>query len=576
MTLDCSSSSSSTCSASSTSSSSNRSSSTGRPTRKRALRGSGFIVASAAVALSNSYAGAFQSNSAFLPRRVMRSLDTSLRVVTDPTQLMSTDMSSDERSALEDIYLLSIEPAMSPPANAVDNEVIPPNNKRATNNSKGRKGRIVKVPKGSLSVKNVRKEGSTVGALSKTSRPRKKATKSKSSTMPGFQGGANTENQRAFKRSVRLQEERTGRKYTESSEVKNKRRADHGLKMYQSSAAVPDSMLQFAGEIHKIDRITPKEEIMLGELTQEAIRLQRIYDGLEEQLAREPTDDEWCAAAGKINMEAISQAIEEGLEAKNRLVSSNLRMVQGVVNVYIRNGLRGQYNAGDLMQEGIMALIRAAEKYDPTRGFRFSTYAMYWIRSAVKRSQIYQSRVIPVPQRLYENHKRLLRLQKEMFTELGRPPTKKELGDAMGMSEMQVDRCCAAMAQQCYSLDSPLTNPNKPTEAKSEKDTLVGLISCNTNDSDYNKLKHMFMREDLLETLNRHLSEEQVRLLMLRYGLEESIRLSKKSGTLTIAEISKEMGMKPDKVRRIINKSLKQLRTCIGDEWRDFEREYEA
>ena len=172
--------------------------------------------------------------------------------------------------------------------------------------------------------------------------------------MPGFQGGTNTENQRAYNRSVRLQEERTGRKYQEGAESKAKRRETYGLKMYQASAAVPDSMLQFAGEIHEIDRITPKEEITLGELTQEAIRLQRIYDGLEEQLAREPTDDEWCAAAGKINMEAISQAIEEGLEAKNKLVSSNLRMVQGVVNVYIRNGLRGQYNAGDLMQEGIM------------------------------------------------------------------------------------------------------------------------------------------------------------------------------------------------------------------------------
>ena len=86
----------------------------------------------------------------------------------------------------------------------------------------------------------------------------------------------------------------------------------------------------------------------------EAVRLQKIFNGLELQLAREPTDDEWCAASGKINMEALSQAIQEGLEAKNKLVTSNLRMVQGVVNVYIRNGLGGQYNAGDLMQDGIM------------------------------------------------------------------------------------------------------------------------------------------------------------------------------------------------------------------------------
>lgn len=124
--------------------------------------------------------------------------------------------------------------------------------------------------------------------------------------------------------------------------------------MYKSSAAVPDSLVNFANQLHHIDRITPSEEVELGEKTQEAIKLQKIYDRLVVKLGRDPTDDEWCAAAGKINMEAIVQAIDEGFQAKNKLVTSNLRMVQGVVNVYIRNGLKGHYNAGDLMQEGIM------------------------------------------------------------------------------------------------------------------------------------------------------------------------------------------------------------------------------
>ena len=140
----------------------------------------------------------------------------------------------------------------------------------------------------------------------------------------------------------------------QSEEVKKRRREENGQTMYKTSSSVPYSLVQFANEIHEVERITPKEEIALGELTQEAIRIQKIYNGLEQQLQREPTDEEWCAASGKINMEALSQAIEDGLEAKNKLVTSNLRMVQGVVNVYIRNGLRGQYNAGDLMQEGIL------------------------------------------------------------------------------------------------------------------------------------------------------------------------------------------------------------------------------
>jgi RNA polymerase nonessential primary-like sigma factor len=112
--------------------------------------------------------------------------------------------------------------------------------------------------------------------------------------------------------------------------------------------------MYFLQYISQEERITPKEELELGYRTQEAIRLQSLFDNLETNLDREPTDEEWCAAAGKINMEAIRRAMEDGMEAKNKLVTSNLRMVQGVVNVYIRNGLGGQYNAGDMMQEGIM------------------------------------------------------------------------------------------------------------------------------------------------------------------------------------------------------------------------------
>ena len=190
---------------------------------------------------------------------------------------------------------------------------------------------------------------------------RKTLTKSSSrqiSTMPGFQAGStHTGRQKAFRDGVRLAESRTGKKlaqYVDTPVERKKRRQRNGEAMYKTSASVPDSLVQFAGEIHSINRITPKEEIELGTLCQEAIRLQTLWDDLTQQLDRPPTDDEWCAAAGKINLESVRQAIEDGLEAKNKLVTSNLRMVQGVVNLYIRNGLGGQYNAGDLMQEGIM------------------------------------------------------------------------------------------------------------------------------------------------------------------------------------------------------------------------------
>jgi DNA-directed RNA polymerase sigma subunit (sigma70/sigma32) len=200
---------------------------------------------------------------------------------------------------------------------------------------------------------------------------------------------------------------------------------------------------------------------------------------------------------------------------------------------------------------------------------------MYWIRSGVKRNQIYQSRVVTVPQRLFENHKRIVRVQQEMGESLGRAPTRKEIGEEVGMSEVQVDRCCSAMAQRCYSLDQTISNPLKPMSAGNDKDTMYEIIESKNEDSDHNKIKHVFLREDLIETLNRHLSDEEVTLLLLRYGLMESVpKQAVNNGPLTIAELSRMVGMKPDKVRRIINRSLKHLKAVIGEEWRDFEQEF--
>lgn len=197
---------------------------------------------------------------------------------------------------------------------------------------------------------------------------------------------------------------------------------------------------------------------------------------------------------------------------------------------------------------------------------------MYWIRSAVKRSQIFQSRIIPVPQRLYENHKRLQRVEAELKETLGRQPTRKELGDAVGMSETQVQRSFKAMDQRCFSLDAAVTNKLKPNSGDRENSSMYELVESQTDDGT-NKLKRIFVREDLIETLNRHLDPDAVDLLLLRYGLMDEKTLPHGfSGPLTIAEVSSLVGLKPDKVRRMINNSLKQLKFLIGDEWEDFER----
>jgi RNA polymerase primary sigma factor len=392
-----------------------------------------------------------------------------------------------------------------------------------------------------------------------------KPARSRSSTMPGF--SAETDRQRAFKDGIRLAERHSGRTFKESAEAKRRRCEIDSTRMYQESASIPNSLIQYAKDIHQEDRITSDEEKNLGESVQEAVRLQRLYDRLEMKLSREPTDQEWCAAAGKINIEAIRQDIEAGVEAKNKLVTSNLRMVQSVVNTYIRNGLAARYNAADMMSEGVLALIRAAEKFEPQRGWRFSTYGMYWIRSAVKRSFIFQSRIITVPQRMTDNHKRLLRVEKELYSALGRKPTRKEIGQAVGMSETQVDRCFTAMEGRCFSLDQPVKNTLKSMGDDALGNTLAEVTEnrVKAGESEFNR---RLIREDIINILKRHLSPHEVEILLLRFGLNDN---SISSGKITtVSQLSDILGIKPTKVRMTINSSLKKLRGVEFEEWRHY------
>lgn len=413
-----------------------------------------------------------------------------------------------------------------------------------------------------MAVANVVEEQET-----RIGRYREVPKKSRSSTMPGFRN-KETFNSIAYKQGIEVFESKTGKKIRRGT-IKERRNGSKGSReMYAGSTTVPDSLVDFADQIHKEARISPTEERTLGTKSREAVQLQELYSNLEAKFGRAPTEDEWCAAAGKINMKSLREAIDDGIKAKNKLVTSNLRMVQGVVNLYIRNGLGSQYNAGDLMQEGIIALMHAAEKYEPDRGFRFSTYAMYWIRASVKRSQLLQSRTVYVPQRLQETYKRIQKTEQDLKAVKGRKPTTVELADECNLSEIQLERCVNAMKQKTFSLDRAISNCAKPQHAGQRESTLYDIIATKCDEGEHIPLEQRFMKDDLVNTLQRYLTSSELDMILLRYGLMDEKTLPHGfSGPLSIDEVSRLVGYKPFKVRRVINSSLKRLKPLLGNDW---------
>jgi RNA polymerase nonessential primary-like sigma factor len=349
-------------------------------------------------------------------------------------------------------------------------------------------------------------------------------------------------------------------------------------KLYKSSPCAPDSLMQLMLDIQQQDRITPREEMELGRAIQESIRLQLVRAKLEERESRAPTDEEWCAATGFTNTQAMQQVLDRGLQARNLLVTSNLRLVQSHVNKYIRNGLSSNYNTGDMMQDGMLALIRAAEKFEPDQGWRFSTYAMYWIRSKMKRSQLMQSQIIYLPYHVYQDYALLKRVERELVMTLGRSPTRMELGKNVGMSELRVDRCFNAMQLRVVSYDEESRETLKLKNADDD-DYYAGKEGIVTNsiaenyvdllDIDMNK---MCLREDLVQTLHRYLSTNEVRLLLLRYGLEES-RDYGAGHKITLTELSNIVGIPKRKLEGRLNKSLKILKQVDSKELNVLRRE---
>lgn len=236
----------------------------------------------------------------------------------------------------------------------------------------------------------------------------------------------------------------------------------------------------------------------------------------------------------------LAHRIAEGDQsAKNELVEANLRLVVSLARHYQGCGLSYQ----DLIQEGNIGLIKAAEKFDVSKGFRFSTYASWWIKQALSRAIADQSRTIRIPVHMTENINKFKKVERELLSQLNREPKIKEIADAMGISE-----------KQAKEIQSYIVEPTSlDIQVGDDDDTTIGSF---VEDTHFVNPESAYIKEsngDIVNAVLDTLSDREANILRLRFGIG-----GKKA--MTLEEVGKEYGLTRERIRQIEAKALRKLR----------------
>lgn len=311
-----------------------------------------------------------------------------------------------------------------------------------------------------------------------------------------------------------------------------KRRATTKKKHYTE-----DSIRLYLQEIGRIRLLRADEEIELARKIAELLEFERVRDDLEEQLDREPYYAEWAEAVN-LPLQQFRINLHRGRRAKDKMVQSNLRLVVSIAKKYMNRGLSFQ----DLIQEGSLGLIRAAEKFDHEKGYKFSTYATWWIRQAITRAIADQSRTIRLPVHLYETISRIKKTTKLLSQEMGRKPSEEEIATRMEMTIEKL-RFIAKSAQLPISLETPIGK---------EEDSRLGDFIESDGETPEDQVSKSLLREDLESVLDT-LSPRERDVLKLRYGLDDG-RMK------TLEEIGQIFNVTRERIRQIEAKALRKLR----------------
>ncbi len=291
-----------------------------------------------------------------------------------------------------------------------------------------------------------------------------------------------------------------------------------------TSTKINDPVKMYLKEIGRVDLLKPEDEPEIA---------RRIQDGerAKEELAKNPKTE---------NVDELAFVIRDGEEAKKVLIAANLRLVVSIAKKYVGRGMLFL----DLIQEGNMGLVKAVEKFDYTKGFKFSTYATWWIRQAITRAIADQARTIRIPVHMVETINKLTRIQRQLVQDLGRDPSAEEIAEKMEGITPEKVREIQKIALEPVSLETPIGE---------EDDSHLGDFLEDENAMSPDEYANNQLLKDEINLVLQGLTDREEKVLRLRFGLYDG-------RTRTLEEVGKEFNVTRERIRQIEAKALRKLK----------------